>query len=182
MLNKATHILLGTTLALGLSAAAFAPAAYAANDDQNGTRHHQKGERGDHRGFGPRRGNPLFAALCGDDASAQRVKILDGFEDKIKPTGDQSALWTTLKTAITTAGATFSQSCDTIERAQTDTPPEMLSKQITRMEAQIEFSSAVLPAFESFYDSLSDDQIVTLKKGPGKRGRHGHRGGKRTSN
>lgn len=176
MFNKATQVLLGTTLALGISAAAFTPVAFAANDDNDGARHHQKGERGDHR-FGPRRGNPLFAALCGDDIDEKRTKIFDRFENKIKPTGDQTALWSDLKTSITTAGATFAQSCDAIKRAEADTAPERLTKQIAVMEARLEFSSAVLPAFEKFYDSLSDDQTAQLKKREGKRGRHGKRGG-----
>lgn len=183
MLKKTSHILLGTTLALAIGAGAFTPAAYAANDDAQGVQKHQRGERGDHRQFGPRRGNPLFAALCGEKADDRRSEVFSRVEEKISPTGDQLTLWDDLKTTITTASTTFSENCAEPADKDTITPPEQMSHQIAMMEAKLEFSSAVLPAFESFYDSLSDDQKAEWKKRPegrgkdGKFGRHGKRDG-----
>lgn len=176
MLKKSTQVLLGTTLALAVGATAFAPAVYAAGNNSDGARQHHKGERGHGKRFGPSRGNPLFAALCGDDAADKRSEMFDQFEEKIKPTGDQTALWDALKSTVTTAGTDFSESCDAIKSTETETAPENMAKRMAMMEARLAFSGAVLPAFESFYDSLTEDQIAELKMHPEGRGRSGHRG------
>lgn len=129
--------------------------------------------RGGERGMGG-----LFALVCNEDGGDRLQHMLLNIEQRTDPTGNQTALYDTFKAAATSAQADFASACAAARPAD-DTAsldlPDRLKSRLDVQQAHLDAMNAVLPAFEAFYDSLSDEQKQALAP---RRGEHrmDHRG------
>jgi hypothetical protein len=172
-----------TIVALVIAAITAGSAAPALAQDQGGERgrqmhqHRNAGEfRPGARHDGPRdgnmrmhmnRGGGLFALVCSERGSDGLAHMLLNIEQQTDPTAEQQPLYDTLKDAALSAQADFATVCATARPAEGDVATRDLADRLkVRLDiekAHVEAMTAVLPAFEAFYDSLSDEQKLQLE-------------------
>lgn len=184
-----------------ISITAFAPAAYAAGPGrggQDGPRgemqaHRQGGPMGgqmmDHQMRGGRGGGQFLAIGCGPNAAERIETSLVSLGYRVDATAEQKTLLDALKTAALAAQAELATTCDAVmpapAAADATTPaetPDMLERLQARLkidEARVAAMSDVLPQFEAFFNSLTDEQKAALQpagpqdgRGPGRDGDH----------
>ena len=138
----------------------------------------------DARGGGMRAGG-LLNLVCNERGAEQLEIALVRLSHRVELTADQQPLFDALKTAALTAQTGFSDTCAAnrpapVAEGQQPPPVDLLDRMQGRIEiekAHIAAMEAVLPAFEAFYNSLSDEQKAQLApqrrgdgdgKGPGR--------------
>ncbi len=186
-------------IAATMSIVALTPAANAAGPDHGGRdgRELQASRQGgQHLGRdGGRRGGPggQFLALgCGPNA-AQRIETsLVRLGYHVDATAEQKTLLDALKTTALDAQADLAAVCADVMPAKaataaeapaagaTSPAPGAAPNLLTRLqsglkvqEARLAAMTAVLPQFEAFYNSLSDEQKATLEPRGQRQGREG---------
>lgn len=196
---KAVIAIVAATIGL----AALTPSAFAAGPDRGGNdgrrdvqQHRQGGDR-----MGADRGG-FIGLTCGPKAAERIEHAMVSLSYRVNPTGEQVQLLDALKTAALDAQKDFSATCDATlpvkpvasadgaAPAAADAPkPNMLEMMEARLkleEARVAALGDVLPSFEAFFNSLSDEQKATLElrghdrgdRGPGHDGQRdgGRRG------
>ena len=160
---------------------AVTPAAFAAGPDRNGRdsgrefqAHRQGG--GDMERGGMRmnvRGGGLLALGCGPNAAERIEHALVALSYRVNPTGEQVQLLDALKTKALDAQKELAATCDAVLPARTASAaatttarPNMLEAMQSRLkieEARVAALGDVLPSFEAFFSSLTDEQKATLE-------------------
>ena len=149
----------------------------------------RQGMRGEMRGGA----GQILALVCSDKGADRLEHMLLGIEQRTDPTADQQPLYDTFKTAAIDAQTEFAATCETARIAPEDAGDadlvDRLQSGVALQQAHLDAMSTVLPTFEAFYDSLSDEQKAALepRRGRGDGQRHGeqrhgegfgkHRGG-----
>lgn len=181
---KAT--LITATLITSLGLAALAPAVLA--DDRSGgprvkgEQHQRMAQRGQHgmrgqRGSGGAGG--FMHLTCSDQGAERLEKGLEYVSGKIELTTDQQELFDNFKTVVLVAQTDFADTCTTPARDDDTDMMDNVRHHQANMAAQLSAMEEIIPALESFHDSLTDEQKAELK--PSERGSNdrGHRGGDR---
>lgn len=187
--SKAAMAIVAAAIAL----TAFTPAAFAAGPERDGRdgqremRMHRH-DGGDMRRGGMRmnmRGGGALALGCGPNAAERIEHALVSLSYRVNPTGEQVGLLDALKTKALEAQQELAVTCDAVlpDRAAAAAPatrPNMLEAMQSRLkieEARVAALGAVLPSFEAFFNSLTDEQKATLEvrgprsgRGPGAEG------------
>lgn len=171
-MKRVTSMSIAALVAATIAVAAAGPVMA----DDRGPRgpHHDFAFRMDHDGNrmlgrgpmrGPERGD-LIALACSERGADRLEHRLLSLSQRTKPTGDQVALFEAFKTAATAAQADFAKACDAARPEQSaETELDLVDRMKARLdlqEAHLTGMSSVLPAFEAFYDSLSDEQRKAL--------------------
>jgi len=196
-------------IATAVAFTAFAPA-YAAGPnagDRTGQRdqmqaHRQGGQmqKGEHDGMRNGRGNGQFLAIgCGPNAAERIETSLVKLGYRVDATAEQKTLLESLKTAALAAQSELAATCDTLmpapdmaaaPDAAAPAPAgdllETMKQRLKVEEARVAAMTSVLPEFEAFYNSLTDEQKAALQpaahqrgdgRGPGRDGApHGGKG------
>jgi hypothetical protein len=103
----------------------------------------------------PGRVSQAARVLCtqpDEGITAWPIKDIDG---AVQPSSEQKRLLDDLKKAAEAAAAEFRQACP---ESLPMTPPGRLQAMLTRLQATLDAVTAVRPALEAFYASLSDEQ------------------------
>ena len=169
-MNRTTSLTIAALVAASLAAGTAAPAL--AQDQGPRARMQMQfdgpaGERGpgQHRRDGM--GGGLFALVCSDRGADRLEHMLLSIAQRTDPTADQQPLYDAFKAAATAAQADFAAVCEANKPADGAAPTADLADRLgTRLkidEARVAAMSDVLPAFEAFYDSLTDDQKAALQ-------------------
>jgi hypothetical protein len=160
--------LVAATIALGAAAPALAQdqgpqgprGDVAFRMDRDGPRHEARGQQGQ----GMRGG--LLALVCSERGGDRLEHMLLNLTQRTNPTGDQVALYDALKAAAMSAQADFAKACEAARPAgDTAANRDIVDAMKARLDievAHVAAMSSVLPAFEAFYDSLSDEQKQAL--------------------
>lgn len=124
-------------------------------------------------GPGGQRGGVL-SFVCSPKGADRLEHLLLNISQRVDPTAEQQPLFDALKTAALTAQTDFADTCATArpdrtaEAARPDLADRMKARHAIE-KAHVEAMTTVIPAFETFYDSLTDEQKLSLEP---RRGRH----------
>ena len=176
-MNKLSTTLLATALVGVVSLGAVASVS-AANNNQRG---------GPGGGAGGGAGPISFA--CGEKGAERIENGLTRMSERLDLNVEQTASFDALKTSVLSAQASFSDVCadfkpaDRAAAEDTDLIDRLNSRQ-AMMSAQLSAMSEVMPEFEAFFDSLTDEQKSQMRPdrsngahrhGPqGNNGQHSH--------
>lgn len=136
-----------------------------------GKRGHAMGPRHDGdpmRAHGPVRGGfPLLALTCAPDAAERFETLLGDVSERLEMTDAQTVAFEDFRTAALSAQTGFSDTCAAFANfdGNTDAEPDLIDRLTQRqlmLSAQVEAMDDVLPALETFYESLSDEQRAEL--------------------
>ena len=173
-MKKLSALVTAATLVGTLSISAFAPAAFA---QDNSTQSPKAEQKQDHKGkgqFRPMRGGHGFlGSICSTEGADRLDKMLEIMAIRIDLTDAQRPAFDDLKTAALTAQTDFATSCAPLKEQKPEGAAEKLKHRSAMMELQLASMNTVMPAFEAFYDSLSDEQKAQVNKAGGKKGRPG---------
>lgn len=189
--SKAVVALVAATIGL----AAITPAANAAGPDRGGRELQASSEHMDRDGgrrAGPR--GQFLALGCGPNAAERIETSLVRLGYHVDATAEQKTLLDALKTTALDAQADLAAVCAEVMPAPAaataqapaagTTAPAAAPNLLTRLqsglkvqEARLAAMTAVLPQFEAFYTSLSDEQKAKLEPRGGRDGREGRRPG-----
>ncbi|MGJ8529005.1 Spy/CpxP family protein refolding chaperone [Maritalea sp.] len=176
-MKKISALALAATLVGTMSISALAPAAYAQDSTKTGPSAEQKQERKGKGQFRPVRGGHAFlGSICSTDGAENVEKKLEIMAIRIDLTDAQRPAFDDLKTAALTAQTNFGESCAPLKAEKPEGAAEKMKHRTAMMELQLESMNIVMPAFESFYESLSDDQKAQMDKFGGKKGQKGKKG------
>ncbi len=129
------------------------------------------GHRGrDQMRIGIRRGagGGVFALVCSDRGTDRLEHMLLNMRQRTDPTSEQQALFETFHDAVITAQSDFADACTTARSAGADDLAARLKVRLDIEKAHVEAMTAVLPSFEAFFGSLTDEQKQALE--PRRRG------------
>lgn len=108
----------------------------------------------------------FLSVVCSDKGAAFLDKAFTRTAMRLDLTADQTKLFDALKTTALTTQTNFSDTCATARpAASADAEPDLLVQMKTRLtieQARVTALTAVLPDFETFYASLTDDQKAKL--------------------
>ncbi len=159
-MKNLTSKILATTLISVVSLTAVSTAALA-NGPQRGT---------NARGPG---GFPLLALNCGENGGERLNNVLGRVAQRIDMTDEQTAAFNDFKTAALAAQSSVSEVCVANKpdpTAERDLIDRLNTGQVV-MAARVTAMGNVIPVFEVFFDTLSDEQKAKLRpRGPGPRG------------
>jgi hypothetical protein len=118
-------------------------------------------------GPGGQRGGVL-SFVCSPKGADRLEHLLLNISQRVDPTTEQQPLFDTLKSAARTAQTGFADTCAEArpERTAGADRPDLAERMKTRLAietAHVEAMTSVIPAFEAFYDSLSDAQKQSLE-------------------
>jgi hypothetical protein len=164
------------TIASGAAAPAFAQD-QAPNDGPREL--HFRGPDGEgfmmHRG-GPREGmrmrmrggaGQILALVCSERGADRLEHMLLNIEQRTDPTADQQSLYDTFKSAALDAQADFATTCAAARpdanQAEDADLVDRLKAGLDVQQAHLDAMNAVLPSFEAFFDSLTDEQKQALE-------------------
>ena len=186
-MKKLSSLALAATLVGTLSISAIAPAAYAQDNTANankGPKAEQKQNRKGKGEFRPVRGGHGFLNFVCSTQGAERLeKMLEITAIRLDVTDAQRPAFDDLKTAALTAQSDFAASCEPLKAEKAENAADRLAQRTAMMELQVAGMNTVLPAFETFYETLSDEQKAQVNKFGKKKGKKGERGkGKRGAN
>ena len=180
-MKKLSTIALAATLVGTLSISAIAPAAYAQDNStnaNNGPKAEQKQERkgkGQYRAV--RGGHGFLHFVCSTEGAERLEKMLEITAIRLDVTDEQRPAFDDLKTAALTAQSDFATACEPLKAEKPEGAADKMAHRTAMMELQIEGMNTVLPAFETFYEGLSDEQKAKVNKFGEKKGKRG-KGGK----
>ncbi|HEY9010416.1 MAG TPA: Spy/CpxP family protein refolding chaperone [Devosia sp.] len=170
-------------VAAAISVSTIIPAQAAGPDRANrGERHVMQADRQGDDQFGPPHGGMrmgggqagLLALNCGPNGAERIEHALVALKYRTNPTGDQVALFDAFQAAALDAQKEFAATCDATlpgrpvadaNAATTVTPPNILEAMQMRLkleEARVAALGEVMPSFEAYFNSLSDEQKATL--------------------
>jgi hypothetical protein len=178
-MTRTTTLTIAALIVTTLAAGAAAPAI--AQDFRNDGRemHFRDHKGGDRfvirRERGGLRGG-LLAFVCSPRGADRLEHLLLTVEQRTDVTADQSGLFDAFRTAALTAQTTFADACSAAMPAGTERGNIDLAQRLRIRQdiakAHVAAMDAVLPAFEAFYNSLTEAQKLALEP---RRGRHHHR-------
>jgi hypothetical protein len=133
----------------------------------------QKSDREIHRTFrdaGPGRGGLMGGGILGLVCAPQGAEALEiafvRLSHNLELTDEQTALFDTFKTKALTTQTSFADECQAALPDRTaDTRPDLLERLKSGLaleEARLTAMNAVLPDFEAFYGSLTEEQKADL--------------------
>lgn len=142
---------------------------------KGGMMRHHGGARGDARGHGG-----LLMLACSERGADRLEHMLLSLSQRLDPTADQQPLFEDFRAAALTAQTGFADRCAELrpEDGFAGAPDlvKRLEAGIAIGEARLAAMNEVLPALETFYGSLTDQQKALLEPRRGSRdGRHGMR-------
>ena len=121
------------------------------------------------RDMGPGRGAGLLGLVCSDKGAEALEIAFVRWSHRLDLTAEQQALFDTLKAKALTTQTSFADTCQAaMPDRSADTKPDLLESlkaRLTVEEAKLTALNAVLPDFEAFYGSLSDEQKASLMPG-----------------
>ena len=183
-MKSVAALALVTTLAFGpaLPAVAQDTAPTPARQMQNGPHHFGPG-RGmmPNRGMGP--GGVLMLACSDKGAEALEIALVR-MDHRLELSTDQQKLFETFRTKALSTATSFADTCKASRpTADAGTKPDLLARMKASLaieQARLTALSGVLPDFETFFNSLSDQQKANLLPhhggkgmGMGRWGQHG---------
>ena len=137
-------------------------------------------KRGDHevhrmfRGMGPGRGAGILGLVCSDRGAEALEIAFVRWSHRLDLTAEQQELFDALKTKALTTQTSFADECQAARPDRTADPAqdliESLKARLAIEEARLTAMNDILPDFEAFYTSLTDEQKADLMP------RMGHRG------
>ena len=174
--NKKTSLLITSVIVGALGGVAFAPSAFAFgfNGNQAQQKFNQMHQKAHMQGqmkpgqmkpsgikAGARGGFVNFA--CSDKVAPKMEERLNKMSERLELTSEQKLLFEDFKTASLSAQITFADNCTKPEK-DADFVEKMKAKQ-NNMANGANAMGNVIPEFEAFINSLSDEQKAKLKKG-----------------
>jgi len=173
-MKKLSALALAATLVGTMSISAFAPAAFAQDNSNSNAKAEQKQER---KGKGQfravRGGHGFLGTICSTEGAERLDKALEIMAIRIDLTDAQRPAFDDLKTAALTAQTDFAAACAPLKEQKPDNAADKLKHRSAMMELQLESMNTVLPAFEAFYENLTDEQKAEVNKAGGKKGKRG---------
>ncbi len=153
-MKNLTRTLSVTALAGLISATTLVPAASAA-----GPRPGQN--------IAPRIAGPV-QLVCAENAQARIERGLERLENRLELTQTQSTALENFRTALLAAQADYSEVCARVKPVagdETERPDliDRLNARHTLMNAQVEAMGGLIPEFEKFFDSLTDEQKAQMR-------------------
>lgn len=132
----------------------------------------------------------ILGMVCSEKGADRLQHMLLNIEQRTDPTADQQALFDTFEASAIQAQTDFAAACATArpdpEQAEATDLVDRIGARLEIQQARLDAMSAVLPDFEAFYDSLSDEQKQAMQprrnadKAGQRGGKHdGQRDGKR---
>ncbi|UJQ94478.1 Spy/CpxP family protein refolding chaperone [Mariluticola halotolerans] len=161
-MQKLNSFLLASALAGTVGLTALTPAAYAHDRDNGMRKHRDQGQHMQQRG-GDRMPGAFVRLMCSEDGAARLETALNGVETKITLTDEQKTLLADLKTAALAAQTEYADNCVVPEKTDTPDMAERMKTRHANMAAQVAAMDDVVPAFEVFYDTLSDEQKAEFR-------------------
>jgi hypothetical protein len=171
MMKRTTSLTLAT-LVVVVAAAGAVPALAQQGPGGPGQRHEEMRGPGARDGVmheerGMMRGGGMLALVCSDNGADRLEHMLLSVAQRTDLTAEQQPLYDTLKSTALAAQADFAAACTAARPADgTDVSSVDLAD---RLKARLEIDKArvaamegVVPAFEAFYDSLTDAQKQAL--------------------
>lgn len=173
-----------------IGGAGLATSSYAQQGPQGGPQMQMPGGPGQHQQFGPRgqmrdmraeRMGGLLDLVCSERGGEQLEVAFVRLSHRLDLTADQQPLFDTLKSTALTAQTAFADTCAAArptatadQQATPRNPVEGMQARIAIEKAHTAALETVLPAFEAFYASLSDEQKAAFapERGKGPRGPH----------
>lgn len=171
-----SKIALAATLVGTLAVSAIAPAAYAQEANNDGQKAENKQDRKGKGQYRPVRGGHGFLNfVCATEGADRLEKTLEIMAIRLEVTDEQRPAFDDLKTAALTAQSDFAEACTPMKDAKPEGAVEKLAHRTSMMELQLESMNTVLPAFETFYEGLSDEQKAQINKFGEKKGKKGNK-------
>lgn len=155
--------LIQTTLAAALTAGGLFAAVPAANAQQLTPAHFRHGQMSmPHDGMMPGRGADLLRMACSAQGGERLEAALNAAAGRLDLTDEQTPLFEDFRTAALSAQTAFADECvAATQEAPADIVDGIRARQ-TLLTAQVAAIDSALPAFEAFYDSLTDRQKLQL--------------------
>ena len=120
-------------------------------------------------GDGPGRGAGILGLVCSDRGAEALEIAFVRWSHRLELTAEQQTLFDTFKTTALTTQTSFADECQAAMPDRTaDTRPDLLEVLKARLaveEAKLTAMNAILPDFEAFYSSLTDEQKASLQPG-----------------
>jgi hypothetical protein len=143
-----------------------------AHQMQRSQGNHQRGMRG-----GPgMHGGGLFSFTCAADGAMRVSAMIERTGERVELTAEQEPLLAALSDAALAAQADYAAVCAALNAEEPGDAVDNIRLRQSLGEARLTAVDSVLPAFEAFFDSLTDDQKAELAP-QAHRGAHGPRGG-----
>lgn len=112
----------------------------------------------------------ILDLVCAPQGADRLEHMLLSIAQRVDPTAEQQPLYDTFKAAALTAQTDFADACTAARPDQTAdataAKPDLADRLKVRLDiekAHVEAMTAVIPTFEAFYDSLSDEQKQNLE-------------------
>jgi hypothetical protein len=134
----------------------------------------QKTDRDMHRsivrdGNGPGRGAGILALVCSDKGAEALEIAFVRLAHRVDLTADQQSLFDTFKSKALTTQTSFADDCQGLLPDRTaDAKPDLLERLKSGLaveQAKLTAMNALLPEFEAFYSSLTDEQKANFMPG-----------------
>ena len=120
-------------------------------------------------GDGPGHGAGILGLVCSDRGAEALEIAFVRWSHRLELTAEQQTLFDTFKTNALTTQTSFADECQAAMPDRTaDTKPDLLEGLKARLaveEAKLTAMNAILPDFEAFYSSLTDEQKASLQPG-----------------
>jgi hypothetical protein len=136
----------------------------------------QNPAHGDFRAHGPRHGGSmqardlrggqrgsLLAFACSERGGDRLEHMLLTVAQRTDPTAEQQPLYDAFKSSALEAQAGFAAACETARSAAPADLSDRLAARLELDQARVAAMTDVLPAFDAFYDSLTDAQKQTFE-------------------
>jgi len=124
----------------------------------------------------------ILALVCSEKGADRLEHMLLNIEQRTDPTAEQQALFDTFEASAIQAQADFAAACASArpdpEQAETTDLVDQIGARLEIQQAHLDAMSTVLPDFEAFYDSLSDEQKQAMQPRRNADNAGGQRGGK----
>ena len=176
-MTKKTPLIIAAAIVGSLSLAAFAPAAYAQGPGNAGPRadgahtHAQQMKRGP--------GGPagFLRLMCTEKGAERMENVLGKVSEKLELSSAQQSLFAEFEKTSLTAQTEFADSCVKPPRGKDGDVVDRLKAHQSNLTATVSAMDEIIPEFEAFFDSLTDEQKAKLGKGARRGARGGPRGG-----
>jgi len=181
-MKKLSALALAATLVGTMSISAFAPSAFAQDNSNQtnankGPNAEQKQDRQGKGQFRPMRGGHGFlGSICSTEGADRLDKMLEIMAIRIDLTDAQRPAFDDLKTAALTAQTDFAESCAPLKDQKPENAADQMKHRAAMMELQLASMNTVMPAFETFFENLSDEQKTQINKIGGQNGERGDHG------
>lgn len=161
--------LIQTTVVAALTAAGIAlAAAPAANAQDVAFTHYRHGpaQMPFDQPIGPMMGGggggELLAIACSERGATHLEAALEAAAERLELTAAQTPLFEDFRTAALAAQTGFADACVAAREARPDDLVDAIRLRQSLVSAHLEAVDSALPAFEAFYDSLTDRQKLDL--------------------